>query len=167
YGGRWESITYFDTKDEAIEHGINLLKKYNHNTHDEKTRNQVMNDLTIYSYYNELIYTFFVGEIGEIAFPDETDSLLENIAERVYEVAGEYSEGYLDDVTEEHREELQSFIYRWEYSEGYLDDVTEEHREELQSFIYRRAKQRGYLPECFLIREIEEIDIRNFEEVSE
>ncbi|EAE9420258.1 hypothetical protein ASR87_13020, partial [Listeria monocytogenes] len=66
-----------------------------------------------------------------------------------------------------HREELQSFIYRWEYSEGYLDDVTEEHREELQSFIYRRAKQRGYLPECFLIREIEEIDIRNFEEVSE
>ncbi|MBV1179956.1 hypothetical protein J0N61_01630, partial [Listeria monocytogenes] len=97
----------------------------------------------------------------------ETDSLLENIAERVYEVAGEYSEGYLDDVTEEHREELQSFIYRWEYSEGYLDDVTEEHREELQSFIYRWAKQRGYLPECFLIREIEEIDIRNFEEVSE
>ncbi|EOB8913263.1 hypothetical protein ACGLWZ_003093, partial [Listeria monocytogenes] len=142
YGGRWESITYFDTKDEAIEHGINLLKKYNHNTHDEKTRNQVMNDLTIYSYYNELIYTFFVGEIEEIAFPDETDSLLENIAERVCEVAGEYSEGYLDDVTEEHREELQSFIYRW-------------------------AKQRGYLPECFLIREIEEIDIRNFEEVSE
>lgn len=101
-----------------------------------------MNDLTIYSYYNELIYTFFVGEIEEIAFPDETDSLLENIAERVCEVAGEYSEGYLDDVTEEHREELQSFIYR-------------------------RAKQRGYLPECFLIREIEEIDIRNFEEVSE
>lgn len=48
-----------------------------------------------------------------------------------------------------------------------MDDVTEEHREELQSFIYRRAKQRGYLPECFLIREIEEIDIRNFEEVSE
>ncbi|MBM9540325.1 hypothetical protein JWD48_05430, partial [Listeria monocytogenes] len=62
--------------------------------------------------------------------------LLENIAERVYDVVGEYSEGYLDDVTEEHREELQSFIYRW-------------------------AKQRGYLPECFLIGEIEEIDIRN------
>ncbi|ELZ1593381.1 hypothetical protein SNV01_002510, partial [Listeria monocytogenes] len=51
-----------------------------------------------------------------------------------------------------------------EYSEGYLDDVTEEHREELQSFIYRRAKQRGYLPECFLIGEIGEIDIRNLEE---
>lgn len=30
-----------------------------------------------------------------------------------------------------------------------------------------KARQRGYLPECFLIREIEEIDIRNFEEVSE
>ncbi|EAE5019040.1 TPA_asm: hypothetical protein GZQ63_12650 [Listeria monocytogenes] len=142
YGGRWESITYFDTKEEAIKHGINLLKKYNHNTHDEKTRNQVMNDLTIYSYYNELIYTFFVGEIEEIAFPDETDSLLENIAERVYSEAGEYTEGFLDDVTDEHQNELAALIRDW-------------------------AERHDYLPGCFLIREIEEIDIRNFEEVSE
>lgn len=82
------------------------------------------------------------GEIEEIAFPDETDSLLENIAERVYEQVGEYAECYLDDVTDEHKKELQGFIYRW-------------------------AKQRGYLPECFLIGEIGEIDIRNFEEVKE
>ncbi|HAA9068456.1 TPA_asm: hypothetical protein GHM35_14735 [Listeria monocytogenes] len=142
YGGRWESITYFDTKEEAIKHGINLLKKYNHNTHDEKTRNQVMNDLTIYSYYNELIYTFFVGEIEKIAFPDETEILLDRIAERVYDRAGESSEGYLDGVTDEHKKELQELIYRW-------------------------AKQRDYLPDCFLLREIEEIDIRNFEEVVE
>ncbi|EOA2236647.1 hypothetical protein ACHWE2_001821 [Listeria monocytogenes] len=141
-GERWEAIAYFDTKEEAINHGINLLEKYNHNTQDEKTRNHLIDDLALYPYDNEVIYVFYVGQMEKIAFPDETDNLLENIAERVYEVAGEYSDGYLDDVTEEHREELQSFIYRW-------------------------AKQRGYLPECFLIREIEEIDIRNFEEVSE
>ncbi|MBM5675583.1 hypothetical protein D8X99_00285 [Listeria seeligeri] len=139
---RWDSSTFFDTEDEAIEHGINLLEKYNHNTQDEKTRDQLIEDLALYPDDDEPIYGFYVGQLEEVGFPDETDSLLENIAERVYDVAGEYSEGYLDDVTEEHREELQSFIYRW-------------------------AKQRGYLPECFLIGEIGEIDIRNLEEVAE
>lgn len=138
---RWEASIYFDTKEEAIEQGVNLLEKYNHNTQDEKTRNQLMDDLALYPDDDEPIYVFYVGQLEEVAFPDETDILLDRIAERVYDVVGEYSEGYLDDVTEEHREELQSFIYRW-------------------------AKKRGYLPECFLIREIEEIDIRNFEEVA-
>ncbi|HFK7089687.1 TPA: hypothetical protein ACGXVU_001948 [Listeria monocytogenes] len=141
-GERWEASTYFDTKAEAINHGINLLEKYNHNPQDEKNRNHLIDDLALYPYDNEVIYVFYVGQIEKIAFPDETDSLLENIAERVYEVAGEYSEGYLEDVTEKHREELQNFIYRW-------------------------AKQRGYLPECFLIGEIGEIDIRTLEEVTE
>ncbi|EAE3362941.1 hypothetical protein E1U68_04360 [Listeria monocytogenes] len=139
---RWDSSTFFDTEDEAINRGIHLLEKYNNNPQNEKTRNQLMDDLALYPYDNEVIYVFYVGQMEKIAFPDETDNLLENIAERVYEVAGEYSEGYLEDVTEEHREELQNFIYSW-------------------------AEKRGYLPECFLIREIEEIDIRNLEEVSE
>ncbi|WP_270999029.1 hypothetical protein [Listeria seeligeri] len=139
---RWDSSTFFDTEDEAINRGIHLLEKYNNNPQNEKTRNQLMDDLALYPDDNEPIYVFYVGQLEEVGFPDETDILLENIAERVYDQGGEYAEGYLDDVTEEHREELQSFIYRW-------------------------AKQRGYLPSCFLIREIEEIDIRNFEEVAE
>ncbi|EGU0433376.1 TPA: hypothetical protein ACSZDR_10570 [Listeria monocytogenes] len=139
---RWDSSTFFDTEDEAIEHGINLLEKYNHNTQDEKTRDQLMEDLALYPDDNEPIYGFYVGQLEEVGFPDETDILLDRIAERVYDRAGESAEGYLAGVTDEHKKELQELIYRW-------------------------AKQRDYLPDCFLLREIEEIDIRNFEEVKE
>ncbi|MBM5677044.1 hypothetical protein [Listeria seeligeri] len=139
---RWDSSTFFDTEDEAIEHGINLLEKYNHNTQDEKTRDQLIEDLALYPDDDEPIYGFYVGQLEEVGFPDETDILLDRIAERVCEVAGEYSEGYLDDVTDEHQNELAALIRDW-------------------------AERHDYLPGCFLIREIEEIDIRNFEEVAE
>ncbi|EAF9147871.1 hypothetical protein AX868_15935, partial [Listeria monocytogenes] len=69
-------------------------------------------------------------------------TLLEIIAERIYAEVGEYAEGYLDDVTQEHKEQLSDLIYEW-------------------------AKQRDYLPACFKIEMVEEIDIRSFEEVAE
>lgn len=139
---RWDSSTFFDTEYEAIEHGINLLEKYNHNTQDEKTRDQLIEDLALYPDDSEPIYVFYVGQLEKVGFPDETDILLENIAERVYDQGGEYAEGYLDDVTDEHKKELQELIYSW-------------------------AKQHDYLPDCFLLSTVEEIDIRNFEGVAE
>ncbi|EAE6190775.1 TPA: hypothetical protein LEQ12_002524 [Listeria monocytogenes] len=142
YGGDWEATEFFETKEEAITHGIILLRKYNNNTQDKTTQNNLIDTMGISLVDNEQVYTFYVGQIEEVKLPDKTDILLENIAESVYEVAGEYSEGYLGDVTDEDKKELQNFIYRW-------------------------AKQRSYLPDCFLIRETEEIDIRMFEEVAE
>ncbi|EAC7753521.1 TPA: hypothetical protein ACHR9V_002956 [Listeria monocytogenes] len=139
---RWEASTYFDTKEEAINHGINLLEKYNRNTQDEKTRNHLIDDLALYPDDNKQIYVFYVGQIEKVGFPDLTYRLLENIAEDVCDVAGEYAEDYLDDVTEEHREELQYLIHDW-------------------------AKRHDYLPSCFLVEGIGEIDIRNLEEVKE
>lgn len=139
---RWEASTYFDTKDEAIEHGINLLEKYNNNPQNEKTRDQLIEDLALYPDDNEPIYGFYVGQLEKVGFPDETDILLENIAERVYDQGGEYAVDYLDDVDEKHQTELQELIYSW-------------------------AKQHDYLPDCFLLNTLEEIDIRNFEEVVE
>ncbi|HDI3362280.1 TPA: hypothetical protein PNA25_002842, partial [Listeria monocytogenes] len=134
---RWDSSTFFDTEDEAINRGIHLLEKYNNNPQNEKTRNQLMDDLALYPDDNEPIYGFYVGQIEEVGFPDRTDDLLERISEDVCDEVGDYAEDYLDDVTDEHKKELQELIYSW-------------------------AKQRDYLPSCFLIREIEEIDIRNF-----
>ncbi|MCF2016139.1 hypothetical protein [Listeria monocytogenes] len=139
---RWEASIYFDTKEEAIEQGVNLLEKYNHNTQDEKNRNHLIDDLALYPDDSEPIYVFFVGQIEKVGFPNATDSLLEDIAEQVYNEAGEYAEDFLDDVTDEHQNELAALIRDW-------------------------AERHDYLPSCFLIREIEEIDIRNFEGVAE
>lgn len=48
-----------------------------------------------------------------------------------------------------------------------MNDVTQEHKEQLSDLIYEWAKQRDYLPACFKIEMVEEIDIRSFEEVAE
>ncbi|EQA6969842.1 hypothetical protein ACX6RF_001923 [Listeria monocytogenes] len=143
----WEDTARFNTKEEAINYGIEMLRKYNINPDDAKNRKILTDDMGAYPvpltpYSNEPIYIFNVGLVEQVKFPNRTDELLERIAEDVYDEIGDYAEDYLDDVTDEHKKELQGFIYRW-------------------------AKQRGYLPECFLIGEIGEIDIRNFEEVKE
>ncbi|EKZ0536224.1 hypothetical protein ACUE9N_000041 [Listeria monocytogenes] len=141
-GERWGAFERFDTKEEAITYGVKLLTEYN-SLEDNKRRDYDLSDgLNMRPLDYENIYTFFVGQIEEVGFPNEVDTLLEIIAERIYAEVGEYSEGYLDDVTQEHKEQLSDLIYEW-------------------------AKQRDYLPSCFTIEMAEEIDIRSFEEVTE
>ncbi|TYW09541.1 hypothetical protein [Listeria monocytogenes] len=141
-GDRWEACEYFDTKEEAIFYRIELLTEYNRLDNKQRSDYDLSNGLNLHPYEHENIYTFFVGQIEEVEFPTEVDTLLENIAQCVYDEVGECGEEYLNDVTQEHKEQLSDLIYEW-------------------------AKQRDYLPSCFKIEMVEEIDIRSFEEVAE
>lgn len=131
-GDRWEACEYFDTKEEAIFYGIELLTEYNSLDNKQRRDYDLSDGLNLYPYEHENIYTFFVGQIEEVEFPTEVDTLLENIAQCVYDEVGECGEEYLNDVTQEHKEQLSDLIYEW-------------------------AKQRDYLPACFKIEMVEEI----------
>nr|WP_315527534.1 DUF2188 domain-containing protein [Carnobacterium maltaromaticum] len=139
YGERWEASEYFDTKEEAIEYGVSLLKKYNSLNDDGKSDMDLSDGLNMRPDDYENIYTFYIGQIEAVGFPDEVDMLLETISERVYDEVGEYSEGYLDDVTTEHKKELSDLIHDW-------------------------AKRNGYLPNCYIMGATEEININSFVE---
>ncbi|EJA1059477.1 hypothetical protein MRS31_002875, partial [Listeria monocytogenes] len=139
---RWGAFERFDTKEEAIIYGVELLTEYNSLDDDERRDYDLSDGLNMRPLDYENIYTFFVGQIEEVEFPTEVDTLLENIAQCVYDEVGECGEEYLNDVTQEHKEQLSDLIYEW-------------------------AKQRDYLPACFKIEMVEEIDIRSFEEVAE
>ncbi len=141
-GEFWTACTLFNTKEGAITYGIKLLEKYNNNTHDEKTQNNLIDKMGIHSVDNAQVYTFCVGQLEKVKLPNETDTLLENIAESVYEIYEDYAEGYLDDVDEKHQNELQELIVDW-------------------------AKRHNYMPNFFTIRTSETIDIRDFEEEEE
>ncbi|EAF5463419.1 hypothetical protein CPC87_14660 [Listeria monocytogenes] len=141
-GDIWKASEYFDTKEEAIGYGIKLLTEYNSLEGDERIKYDLSSGLNIWSWKNEAIYTFFVGQIDVVEFPDEVDTLLVSIYQSVNEKCNYCAEDYLDDVTQEHKEQLSDLIYEW-------------------------AKQRDYLPSCFTIEMAEEIDIRSFEEVAE
>ncbi|EAG4505964.1 hypothetical protein CBM20_14655 [Listeria monocytogenes] len=139
-GDRWEACEYFDTKEEAIFYGIELLTEYNCLDNKQRRDYDLSDGLNLYSSEHENIYTFFVGQTEKVEFPDTVDSLLEDIAQCVYDDVGEDAQGYLDDVTQAHKKELYDLILRW-------------------------AKQRDYLPRYFTVQSIEKIDIRNFEGV--
>ena len=139
YGERWEASEYFDTKEEAIEYGVSLVKKYNSLDDDGKSDMDLSDGLNMRPDDYENIYTFYVGQIEAVGFPDEVDMLLETISERVYDEVGEYAEDYLDDVTTEHKKELSDLIHDW-------------------------AKRNGYLPDCYIMGATEEININSFVE---
>ncbi|EAD4088963.1 hypothetical protein EJC93_07150 [Listeria monocytogenes] len=141
-GDRWGACEYFDTKEEAIFYGIELLTEYNSLDNKQRRDYDLSDGLNLYPYEHENIYIFFVGQIEEVGFPDTIDSLLEDISQCVYDDVGEDAQGYLDDVTQTHKKELYDLILRW-------------------------AKQRDYLPGYFRVQSIEKIDIRSFEEVAE
>ncbi|EFM2997702.1 hypothetical protein HHK30_002753 [Listeria monocytogenes] len=141
----WEGAARFNTKEEAIDFGIEMLRKYNINPDDAKNRKILNDDMGAYPvplspYSNEPIYIFNVGLVEQVKFPNRTDELLERIAEDVYDEIGDYAEDYLDDVDEKHQTELQELIRDW-------------------------AERHDYLPNYFTISRTEAIDIRGFEEV--
>ncbi|MDW5524611.1 DUF2188 domain-containing protein [Carnobacterium maltaromaticum] len=134
YGERWEASEYFDTKEEAIEYGVTLLNKYNSLDADGKSDMDLSDGLNMRPDDCENIYTFYVGQIETVGFPDVVDNLLETISETVYDEVGEVADGYLNDVTTEHKEELSDLIHDW-------------------------AKRNGYLPNCYIMGATEEINI--------
>ncbi|MBC1377867.1 hypothetical protein [Listeria innocua] len=136
----WGAYESFNTKEEAIEHAVNLLKKYNNLDQEGKNIFNLIDSFGIAPFNGKNIYTFFVGQTEEVRFPDEVDTFLENIAQCVYDEVGECSQGYLDDVTQEHKKELYDLMFEW-------------------------AKRNDYLPNCFTIQSIEKIDISSLEEV--
>ncbi|MBV1079969.1 hypothetical protein J0M99_12765 [Listeria monocytogenes] len=139
-GERWGAFERFDTKEEAIIYGVELLTEYNSLDDDERRDYDLSDGLNMRPLDYENIYTFFVGQIEEVEFPTEVDTLLENIAQCVYDEVGECGEEYLNDVDEKHQTELQELIRDW-------------------------AERHDYLPNYFTISLTELIDTRNLEEV--
>lgn len=82
---------------------------------------------------------FAVGEKLEISMPGiDTDWLLERISESVYDEVGEAAETYLEDVEEEHRDELE---------------------EKLNEVLFDWATKYGYHPTCWKVVNIETITL--------
>ncbi|MGC9339522.1 hypothetical protein [Listeria ivanovii] len=137
---RWGNLVCFNTRTEAVRYGTLLLKLYNANPTKTENRNRLIDGIGTYPYDNEPVYTFHVGQIEAVRFPDRTDDLLERISQDVYDEFGDYAENYLNDVDEKHQTELQELIRDW-------------------------AERHNYLPNYFTISRTEMIDIRDFEEV--
>lgn len=110
----WQAAEYFNTKEEAVEFGIKSIQTFNKNPEDECLDDEMG------STPEEVVTSFFVGQAFCPGIPFNVDDLLERIQEAAYENGGEFAEDYLDDVTKEHREELDDLIQNWFIKHKYL-----------------------------------------------
>lgn len=102
-----KSMDFFDTSQEAIEHGYEAAKKFNENVKMGNTS-------------DEPIMMFYVEQLIRFDVPFNVESFIEQVQDSAYEDVGESAEGYLDDVTEEHKKELEKLILGWFTEHNYL-----------------------------------------------
>lgn len=112
YDEIFQSGAYFETKEQAVEDG----KKE----------------------YGEDYKHFYVGQIKDVSFAltPNVDSVLEGIAQNVYDEVGEVSEDYLNHIEKEHYEALE---------------------DELNKVISVWMDKYGYKPEFFKVVNVEKV----------
>ena len=110
----WEAIEYFDTKEEAVKYGIEVVKKFNKNPEEEYL------DDGMGSTPEEIVTMFYVGQIIGSGIPFDVDYLIEQVQESAYDDGGEFAEDYLDDVTKEDKEELEELVLNWFTEHNYM-----------------------------------------------
>lgn len=101
----WDASEYFDTKDDAIFAGAKALRAYLANPEEDYDQYDVLGvdyDMD----FDGAPTGFAVAQIVCPSFGIDVESVLENIQENAYSEGGEFSEGYLDDVTKEQEAEL-------------------------------------------------------------
>ena len=102
----WEASEYFDTKEEAIIAGAKALREYLANPAIDYDQHDVLGceyDIEV----DGTPSSFVVAQIFSTSFGIDAGSVLDGIQEDAYSEGGEFSEGYLDDVTKEQEEELE------------------------------------------------------------
>ena len=117
-----KSMDFFDTSEEAIEHGYEAAKEFNENVEMGNTS-------------DEPIMMFYVGQITRPDVPFDVENFIAQVQDSAYEDACECAEGYLDDVTEEHKKELEKLILGWFAEHNYLPTWHRVHNIEIISML--------------------------------
>lgn len=105
----WEAAEYYDTKEEAIEAGKEVATQWNLGNKDTN----IEDVLGGWFDDKEKLDSFAVGQCVSASICVDAESILEQIAEGVYDQCGECAEDYLDDVSKSHKEELEGLILGW------------------------------------------------------
>lgn len=102
----WGATTFFETKEQAIEKGKELLKTL----HKTKTSTHELED-TFGHYYDvnvELPTSFVVGKKQDVSHLPSVDSILDEVSEQAYDEVGDIAEDWLHNVDKNAQNELQN-----------------------------------------------------------
>ncbi|MDT2848779.1 hypothetical protein P7H60_06360 [Vagococcus carniphilus] len=105
----WISSEFFDTKQEAIDAAKEAIKKYNADPKNENLEDEIGYFAEDYS----KVTSFAVGQASVFVISADVNYIIENIQEQAYSECGDSADGFLEDVTKEHKEELENIILDW------------------------------------------------------
>lgn len=105
----WNACEFYNFRFQAIEAAKRHLIAHNKG----KTKVTFEDVLGFYPEENEQYVSFAVGQCVVPDVSVDVDYFLESTADAMFESSGEIAEEYLDDVTDEHKEELAKLIQDW------------------------------------------------------
>lgn len=114
----WSSTEFFDTKQEAIEAAKEAIKKYNADTENENLEAEI-------GYFAEdfsKVTSFAVGQANVFGISVDVDLIIDNIQEQAWSECGDSADGFLNNVTKEHKEGLENLILDWFEKHNYKAD---------------------------------------------
>lgn len=131
----WNSGDWFDTKEEAIQDGIDQYKEML----EGKSTELFDND----DYYDTIKDNFNVGKKQPYIPTINTDSIIEDLQQQAYDECGEYAEDFLDwrEITKPMEEDLYKNLQR-----------------ELDAWL----KRYGLYPTFFMVTDIETINVEDY-----
>lgn len=113
----WRASWYFDTKEQAVKAGKKAAKLYNSDPED----GYIEDVLGIYPDCGDgKILKIAVGQIYTPLPYVNPDILLETVYEDIAGEMGEFADGYLEDVKQEHKDELEELINGWFIKHNYI-----------------------------------------------
>lgn len=115
----WNASDSFDSREEAVTKGKEVLKIYNASTLEQKKRIS-LSDIGFSQNTYDNIESFDVGQIQRATIAKNGERFVDMVAEEAYEEYGEFAEDYLSDVKKEHLDELGLLLHGWFEKHNYM-----------------------------------------------
>lgn len=135
----WSADETFNSRLEAVITGVELLNRFNSNPSNNENIIEISDVMGIHTYGEKSVTSFDVGQIFPYDKFNGVDELLELVADNAYQECGDVAEDYLDDVKEEHKQELDELITGW-------------------------FKKHNHLPNFYMIENVSTIKLSDFDE---
>lgn len=115
----WNASEAFNSKEEAVAKGKEILKIYNALSDNER-KGMSLADFGFNQSTYDNIMAFNVGQVNLATINLNGERFVEMVADDAYEEYGEFAEDYLSDVTKEHLGELEELLHGWFEKHNYM-----------------------------------------------
>lgn len=111
--GSWDACDHYASEEEAIAEGLNAIMKFNSDPLNESIDNEFGTTP------EDEVTAFYVGKVSTPPVEVSVEELLEQMSDSAAQEYGEVADGYLNEVTDDDKKNLESLLSDWFTLKGY------------------------------------------------